>query len=118
MMPATRQRAGQVFAALSHPARLRIVELLCQDPHTVNEIAASLDLSQSGTSQHLAILTRAGILVVEPHGVSRSYRVRGPRIGRTLVLIEEFCEMHNLYALTDEFPCDEDDGTVERSEEK
>lgn len=102
MHSATRQRAGRLFAALAHPARLRIVELLCQGEQTVNGIATELDLSQSGTSQHLSILTRAGVLVVEPHGAARIYRVRGPRIGRILALIEEFCEAHKLYGMSDE----------------
>ncbi len=102
MTSATRQRAGQIFAALSHPARLRIVELLCLEPHTVNSIAAEIDLSQSGTSQHLAILTRAGVLVMEPHGAARLYRVRGPRIPKMLALVEEFCDAHSLYGLPDE----------------
>ncbi len=102
MTPATCQRAGQIFAALSHPARLRIVELLCHSEHTVNSIAAEIDLSQSGTSQHLAILTRAGVLVMEPHGAARIYRVRGPRIHQMLALIQEFCDAHSLYGLPDE----------------
>ncbi len=92
-----RERAGLLFGALSHPTRLKIVELLSYGEKTVNEIASALDISQSGASQHLSILTRAGILVVEPHGVARHYRIRGPRIVRILKLIEEFCTLHSLY---------------------
>jgi DNA-binding transcriptional ArsR family regulator len=92
-----RERAAVLFSALSHPARLRITELLTAGERTVGEIASSLDLPQSGTSQHLAVLTRAGVLVVEPRGTSRLYRVRGPRIARILALIEEFCAVHSLY---------------------
>jgi len=95
-------RASQLFASLSHPTRLRIVELLCTGERTVNEIAAELHLGQSGTSQHLAILTRAGVLMVEQRGVSRFYRVRGPRIQRILDLIVEFCQTHELYGLPDD----------------
>lgn len=113
----TRERAGQLFASLSHPARLRIVELLCQGERTVNEIAQELDLSQSGTSQHLAVLTRAGVLVVEPHGTARIYRIRGPRIPKILLLIEEFCHINNLYGAPPEEELEEtgqDDGTAIR----
>ncbi len=93
----TLERTTQLFDALSHPARLRIVELLCRGERPVNDIAETLSLSQSGTSQHLAALTRVGVLAVEPHGTTRIYRIRGHRIGRILTLIEEFCHVNNLY---------------------
>jgi DNA-binding transcriptional ArsR family regulator len=96
-----RERAGALFAALGHPTRLRIVELLLSQEKTVNEIATTLGVLQSGTSQHLAVLTRAGVLVVEQRGASRFYRVRGPRVARILALIEEFCTVHNLYGAED-----------------
>ncbi len=100
----TREQASQLFAALAHPTRLQIVELLCAQERTVNEIAADLHLSQSGTSQHLAVLTRAGLLKVQPHGVSRIYRIRGPRIERIMNLIAEFCEVHDLRGRTEDIP--------------
>lgn len=97
----TRERAAQLFSALSHPTRLRIVELLEGQERTVNEIAELLAIGQSGASQHLAILARSGVLVVEPRGVARVYRVRGPRVGRILALIVEFCDVHKLYGAND-----------------
>ncbi len=97
-----RNQASQIFAALSHSTRLRIIELLCTGKKNVNEVASALRLSQSGTSQHLAVLTRAGLLAVEQHGVSRTYRIRGPRIQRILDLISEFCEAHDLTGISAE----------------
>lgn len=97
----TRDRVAQLFGAMSHPTRLRIVELLSGGPKTVNQIAGALQVGQSGTSQHLSILTRAGVLVVEPQGTARLYRIRGPRIVAILALIEEFCEVHSLYGTAD-----------------
>ncbi|MCW3097488.1 MAG: transcriptional regulator, ArsR family [Chthonomonadaceae bacterium] len=102
MQPAIRERAGLLFSALSNPTRLRIVELLCAEEKTVNEVAAELRLSQSGTSQHLANLTRAGVLSMEARGTSHLYKVRGPRIPRILELIEQFCEIHALYGAPEE----------------
>lgn len=105
----TRARASQLFRALSNPARLRIVELLCareQGGMSVNDICAALDLGQSATSQNLAMLMQAGVLVADQKGTSRFYRVRGPRIGRILVLIEEFCHVHSLYGAPEELPDD------------
>ncbi len=99
MEPLTHERACHLFAALSHPGRLRITELLTRSEEgmTVGAIASTLGFSQSGTSQHLAYLARVGVLTVVPRGTSRLYRVRGPRIERILTLIEEFCEVHSLY---------------------
>lgn len=102
MKAQTRERAGLLFGALANSTRLRIVERLRDGGKTVNEIAADLGISQSGTSQHLAVLTRAGVLIVEPRGATRLYRVRGPRILRILNLIEEFCEVHGLYGEAEE----------------
>ncbi len=92
----TRESASQLFGALSHPTRIRIVELLERGEQSVNEIADALGIGQSGTSQHLAILSRTGVLAVEQRGASRYYRLRGPRIPQILVLIQEFCEVHKL----------------------
>jgi DNA-binding transcriptional ArsR family regulator len=102
MNPATRERACDLFGALAHPVRMRIVEFLCEGERTVGDVAAEMKIGQSGASQHLAILARAGVLVVEPRGTSRYYRVRGPRIKRILVLIEEFCQVHSLYGSVEE----------------
>ncbi len=98
----TRDRASLLFGALANPTRLRIVELLCGGERTVNDVAAALNLPQPSTSQHLAVLARAGVLAVEPRGASRIYRVRGPRIVRILALIEEFCAIHSLYGPEDD----------------
>ncbi|MGV3618925.1 MAG: ArsR/SmtB family transcription factor [Fimbriimonas sp.] len=102
MDPATRERACDLFSALAHPIRMRIVEFLCDGERTVGEVATEMKIGQSGASQHLALLARAGVLVVEPRGTSRYYRVRGPRIGRILTLIEEFCHVHSLFGSSEE----------------
>jgi DNA-binding transcriptional ArsR family regulator len=91
-----RESASHLFGALSNSTRIRIVEILVPGEHTVNEIAEALGIGQSGTSQHLAILARSGVVVAEQRGASKYYRIRGPRIVRILNLIEEFCHIHGL----------------------
>ena len=92
-----RQRACILFSSLSNPVRMRIVELLTTCELSVSEICEKLALKQSATSQNLADLTRAGVLTVTQHGNQRMFTARGPRIGAILNLIEQFCELHNLY---------------------
>ena len=93
----TRLRACQLFSALSNPSRLRITELLCSKPMSVNEICAALSLGQSATSQNLASLTQVGVLRVEQRGAQRIYHVRGPRISSILSLIGEYCQVQGLF---------------------
>ena len=97
MSEPTRERAGQLFAALANPMRLRVTELLCSGERTVGSIAEAVGISQSSASQHLAILARAGVVVCERRGTSHYYGVRGPRIGLILDIIEEFCHVHSLF---------------------
>jgi DNA-binding transcriptional ArsR family regulator len=92
----TNERASVIFSALGHPTRLQITSLLLQEGRSVNDVAAALNLAQSSTSQHLAILARAGVLMVNQIASTRIYSVRGPRIGMILELIERYCDIHNL----------------------
>lgn len=83
-----------LFHALAHPTRLRMVELLTKREHSVKEIAEGLGLLQPNTSQHLAILNRAGIVKATREGSTNCYALRGPRIAQILHLVNEFRDIH------------------------
>ncbi len=51
-----------IFLALSHPTRRRMLELLQVRPYCVTELASSFDLSLNVVSKHLKSLERAGLL--------------------------------------------------------
>ncbi len=89
-----REFGARLFAALANPARLRILEHLASGAASVNEIADAAGLKQSITSQHLAALLGAGVVVYTRNGNQRIYRLRGPRIARILKLVEEFYKIH------------------------
>ncbi|MHB1461215.1 MAG: ArsR/SmtB family transcription factor [Armatimonadota bacterium] len=89
-----RDYGSKMFAALANPAKLHILEHLAKGAASVNEITEALGLKQSMTSQHLASLHSAGVVVYEKVGNSRLYRLRGARITRILELVEEFYEIH------------------------
>ena len=82
---------ARMFAAMANPARLLIVEHLAKGPASVNDIAESVGLKQSMTSQHLSNLLASGVVVYEKNGNTRIYSLRGPRIARILQLVEELC---------------------------
>lgn len=58
---------------LADPTRFRIVEVLRDGEHSVNEIVQSVDIDQSGVSRHLRILQEAGFVRVRPEGQKRFY---------------------------------------------
>jgi len=51
-----------IFLALSHPTRRRMLELLQDHPSCVTDLAGSFDLSLNVVSKHLKSLERAGLL--------------------------------------------------------
>jgi DNA-binding transcriptional ArsR family regulator len=95
-------RSCVLFGALANPTRLEIVELLLEGERSVGDVAAAVAIGQSGASQHLAHLARAGVIVATRRGSTRLYRVRGPRIRQIMATIEEFCRVHGLYGQGDE----------------
>lgn len=59
--PVTDAKA-ELFKALAHPARVRVLELLAEREHTMGELADEAGLEPSHLSQHVAVLRRAGIV--------------------------------------------------------
>lgn len=59
--PVTEAKA-ELFKALAHPARVRVLELLAEREHTMGELAELSGLEPSHLSQHVATLRRAGIV--------------------------------------------------------
>ena len=57
-----------VFLALSHPARRRMLELLQSEPRCVTDLAAEFDLSLNVVSKHLKFLERARLLERTQYG--------------------------------------------------
>jgi predicted transcriptional regulator len=56
------------FKALSEPNRLKIIGFLAQEPHTVEQLSRLLGLSVSTTSNHLGVLSHAGLVEAKPKG--------------------------------------------------
>ncbi len=71
-------RAGDPFEALGDPNRRAIVELLgsgSPDGRSVGELADALPISRPAVSRHLRLLKDAGLVVEEPRGTRRLYRL-------------------------------------------
>jgi len=68
-------RVGDPFDALGDPNRRAIVELLGAGGRSVREIADTLPISRPAVSRHLRLLKDAGLVVEEPRGTRRIYRL-------------------------------------------
>lgn len=64
------------FKALADANRLKIIGLLAQQPYTVEQLAALLDVGVSTTSHHLTRLARAGLVAARAEGYYSVYSLQ------------------------------------------
>jgi DNA-binding transcriptional ArsR family regulator len=67
---------NDTLLALAEPNRLRIVELLRDNPRPVGEIASRLRLRQPQVSKHLRVLAEAGLVDMRPVAQQRIYHLQ------------------------------------------
>jgi DNA-binding transcriptional ArsR family regulator len=94
---------AEMFRALSHPARIRILEALARGERSVGEMQPEIGIELSHLSQQLAILRRAGLVTTRKEGQSVYYSVKDPLITELLrvakqLLISSLTETRDLLA--------------------
>jgi len=62
---------GNVWKALADPTRRRLLDLLKEGPRTTGELSSRFPLSRFAVMKHLAVLERAGLVIVEREGRER-----------------------------------------------
>ncbi len=72
---------SEVFGAISHPARRRMLDLLVEAERPVNAIAGHFNLRRPAVSQHLRILLDARLVTEQRYGRERRYRLVPERLG-------------------------------------
>jgi ArsR family transcriptional regulator, cadmium/lead-responsive transcriptional repressor len=77
---------AKFFRALGEPTRLRLLEFLLEEEHTVSECVAHVGLSQGRVSVHLACLADCGYIACRRAGRNAFYRVADPRVAELVVL--------------------------------
>ena len=75
---------ANLFKALAHPARIRILEILSASdrPTSVSEILAQADIEPTVLSQHLAVLKRHHVVSGRRVGNAVIYELAHPKICR------------------------------------
>ena len=64
-----------LIAAIADPTRRKVLEALRDGPRSVGEIAQGLPVSRPAVSQHLKVLSDAGLVQASAQGTRRIYRV-------------------------------------------
>ena len=67
---------AELFRALAHPARVRVLELLAASEMSVGEIQPLVGIEMSHLSQQLAVLRRAGLVTTRKAGSTVFYAIR------------------------------------------
>jgi hypothetical protein len=70
-----KQEALAFLKALADSSRLKIIGLLAQQPYSVEELAALLDLKASTVSHHLARLVNVGLVSARAEGYYSVYQL-------------------------------------------
>jgi len=78
--PAQLQAVAELFAILSEPTRLRILQALQVGPATVGQIIDATGIRQANASKQLGILHNAGVLAREKDGNQVRYSIRMPLV--------------------------------------
>jgi DNA-binding transcriptional ArsR family regulator len=102
VLPVSELKA-ELFRALSHPARIRILETLSSGERSVGEMQPEIGIELSHLSQQLAVLRRAGLVASRKEGQSVYYSVKDPLITELLrvakqLLISSLTETRDLLA--------------------
>ena len=66
---------NDVFKALAHPARRKILALLREKARSAGDLAAHFDLAKPTLSGHFQVLREAGLVSTERQGTTLIYRI-------------------------------------------
>jgi DNA-binding transcriptional ArsR family regulator len=77
---------AKFFRALGDPTRLRLLEFVLTEEHTVSECVEQVGLAQGRVSTHLACLADCGYVAARREGRYAYYRVADPRVAELVLL--------------------------------
>jgi DNA-binding transcriptional ArsR family regulator len=79
------QAKAELFRTIGHPARIRILELLCERDHAVHELAEHVEIGANNLSQQLSVLRRSRMVVSTRRDGEVIYSISVPEVPDLLV---------------------------------
>jgi DNA-binding transcriptional ArsR family regulator len=80
----------RAIEALADPTRRAILERLRGGPLPVKDIACGLPVTRPAVSQHLGVLSRAGLVSAQRQGTSRLYRLEPRGLDALRTYLDDF----------------------------
>ena len=77
-----------IFRALADPTRRAVLEHLARHPSSVSSMADQLPVSRPAVSQHLKVLSDAGLVNVRAEGTRRIYSVAPDKLQELRVWLD------------------------------
>ena len=74
------EKIADRLKAMADPMRLRILHVLQDGEHCVNDILGLVGGSQANVSKHLSVLRRVGLVECRRDGVNVFYRIEDPAV--------------------------------------
>ena len=81
---------ADVFTAIAHPVRRRILDTLLSGDVSVTQLAEPFDISRSAISQHLSILLETELVIREKRGRENYYRLRPDNLNEVHQWISQY----------------------------
>ena len=76
LVPELLEQIAARFRVLGEPMRLRILQVVCKEPRSVNDIVEVIGSTQANVSKHLSLLAAAGILQRKKDGQRVFYGIK------------------------------------------
>jgi len=86
------EQVARIAKAAASPKRLELIELLCQGPKSVDQLAQEAGIDIKLASAHLKALKAARLVEAERHGKYIVYRLASPDVARFWVSTRELAE--------------------------
>ena len=80
---------ADLFKAIAHPARVRVLEMLVRTESSVGVLADTLGMEISHLSQQLGVLRRARLVVTRRVGPMVYYSILDPRMSQLLAVAKQ-----------------------------
>lgn len=82
------EQAAECLKTLSHPHRLRMIQILLQGTSSVGELADACEIPSNMASEHLRLLKDRGFLTSERKGRQVFYHIAEPGLAHIMHCVE------------------------------